>query len=146
MFRIGFSAAWTYDVTRHNFTGQDGLFLAVTDDSCLHGNVTTERSDDIGSLLLLVPTDNGVEHKNTDNDTEIDPVTKTSSKENSDFHSCQEVSVGSWLQRLACMVGPNDRAPVAPTPLRQLRKSKAVARKAIGSDAGMTNAAIACRW
>jgi len=67
------------------------VFLTATDDSGLHGNVTLERGDNVGSLLLLVPTDNSVEKKNTSNDTEIDPVTKTGSEEESDFHDCHSI-------------------------------------------------------
>lgn len=76
----------TYDITRNNLTSENLLLGAVTDDRGLHGNVTLEGRDDVGSLLLLVPTDDGVEHKNTDDDTEINPGAKTSSEENSNLH------------------------------------------------------------
>lgn len=74
------------DITRNQFTGEDGLLLVVTDDGSLHGNVTLERSDDISSLLLLVPTDNGVEQQDTANDTEINPILKTGSEESCELH------------------------------------------------------------
>jgi len=45
---------------------------AITNDSRFHGNITLQASNNIGGLLLLVPTDNGVEHKNTNDDAEID--------------------------------------------------------------------------
>lgn len=77
----------TYNITGYDLSREDLLFLTVTDNSSLHGDITLERSDDIGGLLLLVPTDNSVEHKNTDNNTEIDPRTKTGSEEDSNFHN-----------------------------------------------------------
>jgi hypothetical protein len=76
------------NVTGDELTSLDVGFLAITNDSRLHGDVTLERSDDIGSLLFLVPTDDGVEKKNTNNHTEIDPVTKTGGEEDSEFHNC----------------------------------------------------------
>jgi len=66
------------DITGNKFTSKDTLLLTLTDTSGLHGNVTLERSDDIGGCLFLVPTDGGVEEKNTNNNTQIDPVTQTS--------------------------------------------------------------------
>jgi len=52
----------------------------------------------------LVPTDDGVEHKNTDNDTEIDPITKTGSDEDSNFHDYEKELVrwmaAQWYARL----------------------------------------------
>lgn len=49
-------------------------------DRSLHSNVTSQGSDNVGSLLLLVPSDNGVEEQNTANDTEINPITETGSQ------------------------------------------------------------------
>ena len=77
----------THDITSNKFTSKDLLLLTITLDNSLHSNVTLQTSDNVGSLLFLVPTDDSVEHKNTDNNTEINPVTKTSSKENSQFHN-----------------------------------------------------------
>jgi len=67
----------THNVTRDQLTGEETVFLTTTNSDSLHGNITLERSDDIGGLLLLVPTNSSVQHKNTDNNTEIDPVTQT---------------------------------------------------------------------
>ena len=86
----GSGAKRTYDITSNELTSKDLLLLAITDNNRLHGNITLERGNDIGGLLLLVPTDNRVKHKNTNNDTEINPVTQTSSQENSKFHNCRE--------------------------------------------------------
>ena len=77
------------DITGDELTGEDVLLLTVADDSGSHGDITLERGDDIGSLLLLVPTDDGVEHKNTDDDTEIDPITQTCCEKDSKFHNCR---------------------------------------------------------
>lgn len=77
----------TYDITGDELTSLDFLFLTIANNSGSHGDITLERGDDIRSLLLLVPTDSGVEHENTDNDTEINPVTQTSSEEDSKFHN-----------------------------------------------------------
>jgi hypothetical protein len=41
----------------------------------------------------LVPTDDGIEHQDTDNDTEINPVTQTSREENSNFHNWAKKSI-----------------------------------------------------
>lgn len=49
------------NVTGNDFAGKDSDLTAVTDDSGLHGDITTEGGDDIGGLLLLVPTDESVE-------------------------------------------------------------------------------------
>lgn len=74
------------NVTGNELASENGLLLVVTDDDSLHGNVTLERCDDIGSLLLLVPTDNGVEQQDTANDTEINPILETGSEKSSELH------------------------------------------------------------
>ena len=60
--------------------------MTISHDLSLHSNITFERCHHIGGLLLLVPADRSVEHQNTDDDTEIDPVLKTGSKKNSKLH------------------------------------------------------------
>lgn len=84
--RMGHSNRLTYDITDDQLTSENLLLGAITDDGRTHGDITLERSDDIGSLLLLVPTDDGVEHQNTDDDTEIDPISQTSGQDNRQFH------------------------------------------------------------
>jgi hypothetical protein len=74
------------NVTGDELTGEDGLLLVVTNDNCLHGNVTLEGGDDIGGLLFLVPTDNGVEQQDTANDTKVDPILETGSEKSSELH------------------------------------------------------------
>ena len=76
----------TYNVTRNKFTSLDFHFNTVTDDLSLHGDITFQTGDDVGSLLFLVPTDNSVQHQDTDDDTEVDPILKTGSEQNSEFH------------------------------------------------------------
>jgi hypothetical protein len=75
------------NITSNELTGEDLLLLTVADNDSTHSNITLERSHDIGSLLLLVPTDESVEQKNTTDNTEIDPVTETGSEEDSEFHN-----------------------------------------------------------
>jgi len=77
------------NVTGNDLTCQDLDLATVTNDGGLHGNVTLETGHDIGSLLLLVPTDDSVEHKNTADDTEIDPVAKTGGQQGGDFHNIE---------------------------------------------------------
>ncbi|KAH0357736.1 plasma membrane H+-ATPase Pma1, partial [Aureobasidium melanogenum] len=77
------------NVTGDELTGEDVLLLTVADDSGSHGDITLKRGNDIGSLLFLVPTDDGVQHKNTDDDTEIDPITQTCCEKDSKFHNCR---------------------------------------------------------
>lgn len=76
----------TYDVTGDKLTSFDYGFLTVTDSSRLESDISLQTGDDVGSLLLLVPTDNSVEHENTDNHTEINPLTQTSREQDSDLH------------------------------------------------------------
>lgn len=77
----------TYDISRNQLTSLDLALLAISDNNRLHGNITLERGDDIGSLLFLVPTNNSVQQKNSNDNTEIDPITKT-----------EKVSVGSLTE------------------------------------------------
>lgn len=77
----------THNVTRNQFTGKDFSLLTVTNNPRAHSNVTLQGSDNISSLLLLVPTDSSVKQQNSDNDTEINPVTKTTSKQDGQFHN-----------------------------------------------------------
>lgn len=78
------------NITSNELTGENLLLLAVTDNDSTHSDITLERSNDIGSLLLLVPTDESVKQKNTTDNTKIDPVTQTGSEEDSEFHNYSE--------------------------------------------------------
>jgi hypothetical protein len=75
-----------YNITRNQFTSFDFFLFAISNDNCFHGNVTFKRRDDIGRLFFLIPTDSGVKHKDTDNDTEVDPVSQASREKDSNFH------------------------------------------------------------
>ena len=77
------------NVTGYNFTSFDLTFLTITDNLGLKSNTLLKLSDNVTSLLLLVPTDEGVKHKDTTDDTKIDPVTKTTGKTNSKLHDIQ---------------------------------------------------------
>ncbi|TLD30651.1 hypothetical protein PspLS_02350 [Pyricularia sp. CBS 133598] len=85
------------DVTRDKLPGADLLFTAVTDDTGLHGNITLQGGDDIGGLLLLVPTDDGVKQQDTDNDTGINPVSKGKGQNGSSLHDYTREYRVSWL-------------------------------------------------
>jgi len=77
----------TYNVTGNELTCENVVLLAITDNIGPHGNITTQTLDDVLSLTFLVPTDNSVKHQDTDDDTKVDPITKTSSEEDSQFHN-----------------------------------------------------------
>lgn len=77
----------TYNVTGDDFTSENGNLGTIANDGRPHGDITLERSDDIGSLLFLIPADESVEKKDTADNTEIDPVLKTGSQDSSNFHN-----------------------------------------------------------
>jgi hypothetical protein len=77
----------TYNVTGYQFAGLDFDFCAVSDNRGSHGDVALQTGDHVCGLFFLVPTDSGVEQQNTDNHTEINPVTQTSREEDSNFHN-----------------------------------------------------------
>jgi hypothetical protein len=52
----------------------------ITNDLCSQGNISLETCNNIGSLLLLIPTHSRIQAQDTDYDTKIDPVIQTSSK------------------------------------------------------------------
>lgn len=76
----------TYNIAWYKFSSPDFLFLTIANNTSLHCDVSLQAGDDVGSLLLLVPTDDGVEHQDTNNDTGIDPVLKTKSQDCCGFH------------------------------------------------------------
>lgn len=82
----------TYNVTWDELSSLDFLFRTITNDERLHGDITLERGNNIGGLFFLVPTDNGVKQQDGNDDTEIDPVTKTGSEQDSEFHDCRELA------------------------------------------------------
>ncbi|GJC95128.1 hypothetical protein ColKHC_03954 [Colletotrichum higginsianum] len=78
----------THDITGNEFTGADFLLSSLTNDTGLHGNITLERGDDVGGLLLLVPTDSGVKQENGDNQTGIEPILQGEGEDSSTLHDC----------------------------------------------------------
>lgn len=56
------------DITGDEFTSLDIMFLSTTDDGTTEGDTGLELLDNVTSLLLLVPTDESVKHKDTDLD------------------------------------------------------------------------------
>lgn len=77
---------YTYHITRDKLASQNFLFLAVTDHRRSHCNIALETSNNIGCLFFLVPANRSVETQDTDDNTKIDPVFQSSSKENRQFH------------------------------------------------------------
>jgi hypothetical protein len=77
----------TYNITRNKLTSWDFLLLTITNNQRLHGNVTLKGGDDIGSLLFLIPSDDGVEKEDTNDDTEINPISETRSEKDSQLHN-----------------------------------------------------------
>ena len=77
------------NITRNEITGRDFLFLTISDDSCFECDISLKFSDDITSLLFLIPSNKGVEEQDSDNDTEIDPILKTSCENDCEFHCIQ---------------------------------------------------------
>ena len=75
-----------YDIAWDQFSGFDFRLSSVANDGRFHGNVAFQTCNNIGSLFLLVPTNGGVEKKNEDDDTKIDPISKTSSQEDGELH------------------------------------------------------------
>lgn len=65
---------------------KDFLLLAIADNSGPHGDVALQAGDNIGRLLFLIIPDGGIEEENANNDTKVDPVLQTDSKECGDFH------------------------------------------------------------
>jgi hypothetical protein len=64
------------------------LFVAVAYDRASHRDITLETSDDICGLLLLVETDEGIEHKDADDYSEIHPIPETDCEKGCDLHNC----------------------------------------------------------
>ncbi|GKT88394.1 LOW QUALITY PROTEIN: hypothetical protein Ct61P_06244 [Colletotrichum tofieldiae] len=80
----------TYDITGHEFTRADLLFSSLANDTGLHGDVTLQGGDNVGGLLLLVPTDSGVEQQNGDNQTGIEPILQGEGEDSGTLHDCIE--------------------------------------------------------
>jgi len=91
-FPDGESEAMPYYVTRYEFSGLDILLVSISDDSSSHSDITFQTRDDVGSLLLLVPSDRRIEHQNCNDHTEVNPIAKAGSKENRKFHDLVGVS------------------------------------------------------
>jgi hypothetical protein len=60
--------------------------MTIADDWRSHCDIPLETGDNIGSLLLLVPTDSSVQTQDTNNDPKIDPVIQTCCKKDGQFH------------------------------------------------------------
>jgi hypothetical protein len=68
------------NITRHNFWCFNFLKLAVAENSCLESERLLQFFDNGTGLEFLNETDTGVEQKQSANNTEVDPVLKTGSK------------------------------------------------------------------
>lgn len=82
----------THNITGDKFASFDVLFLTVTNDAGLHGDVSLQTRDNVGGLLFLVPTNNGVEHQNTDDNTGIYPILEAESEDCCCLHDIQNRS------------------------------------------------------
>jgi hypothetical protein len=71
------------DITRDNFWCLDFLQLAITKDGSLERKCLFQFFDNRTSLILLEKTDKCIEEKQCTDDTEINPVLKTSSQNRS---------------------------------------------------------------
>jgi hypothetical protein len=69
------------NVTGDDFGGFDFLELAVTEDGGLESESLLEFFDNGAGLVFLDETDGGVEQQQGANNTEIDPILKTGSKD-----------------------------------------------------------------
>jgi len=69
------------NVTGDDFGGFDFLELAVTEDGGLESERLLQFLDNGAGLVLLDEADGGVEQEQGANDTEIDPILKTGSKD-----------------------------------------------------------------
>ena len=74
------------DITGNDFGGLKLLQGAVTKDNSLQSQGLLEFVDNAASLEFLDETNTGVEQKQSTDDTEIDPVLKTSSQDSSSLH------------------------------------------------------------
>lgn len=86
----------THNIAWYKFSGPDLLFLAITNNTSLHGDISLQAGDDVGGLLLLVPTDDSVKQQDTNNDTGVDPVLKTKSQDCCRFHDL--VGISDWVE------------------------------------------------
>ena len=94
------------DITRNDISGFAKDRLSIADDFCLECDIGLELSDDVSSLFFLIPTDEGVEHEDTDDDTEINlqtsyqrrtdqgynhtyPITETGSEDDGQLHGVE---------------------------------------------------------
>lgn len=59
----------TDNVAGYQFSGFDFLLPALAYDSSFHGNVSLQTSHHVGSLLFLIPANNGIEEQDSNNKT-----------------------------------------------------------------------------
>lgn len=68
------SNSGTYNVTKNELSSEDIAPSAISQSCTTHGYVPLQTGNYVGSLLLLIKSDKGVECQDAHNDTEIDPV------------------------------------------------------------------------
>ena len=69
------------DITGNDLRGLNLLEGAITEDDSLKGKGLLQLVDNRTGLVLLEETNAGVEHQETENDTEINPILETSSED-----------------------------------------------------------------
>ena len=74
------------DVTRYDLGSLDLLQRTITQNNCLEGERLLELVDNGTGLEFLDETDEGVQKKQTADDTEINPVLETGRKNSGSLH------------------------------------------------------------
>ena len=90
------------NVTGDEVTGFNLLFLTITDNGSPESDTGLKLGDNVTGLLLLVPTDESVQEKNTANDTGVDEFTKTKGEDGSQLHDCVQSKRSAYIQRKSC--------------------------------------------
>jgi hypothetical protein len=90
------------DITGNNHGSLNLLEGAITEDDSLKGKSLLQFVDNGTSLELLDETDTGVKQKQTANDTEIDPILETGSKDGSSLEKNESVKMSSTMLANDC--------------------------------------------
>lgn len=66
-----------YNVSRNNLPSFDLVFLPISNHHSFYNNVSSETCHHICGLILLVPSNGGVEKKASNDHAEFDPITES---------------------------------------------------------------------
>lgn len=81
------------DITRDNLRSLQFNQFAISTDHSLEGQCLLKLIDNRASLKLLYETDRGIKYKEGANNTEVDPILKTRSKNCSSLWESTRISV-----------------------------------------------------